>query len=273
MELETVILKKEEHIATVTLNRPDRLNAINQQLVLDLEAVLKAVAGDPDVRCMVLTGAGRGFCAGADLRGHGGLRGGDEGDRLFGGASLEGMRQELRRGVQAMTKGVMGLGIPTIAMVNGAAVGAGFDLALACDIRVGSEGARFRVAFTSIGIVPGTGGTWLLPRAVGTAKACELIFGAEFVDAREAERIGILNRVVSAEDLEAETMALATKIAKGPPIAIRLDKMLIYQGLTMDFDQALEVVAACAPLGLSSEDHAEGVRAFIEKREPLYKGR
>ena len=172
-----------------------------------------------------------------------------------------------------MVRGITDLPFPTIAMVNGAAVGAGFDLALACDMRVGSESARMRVAFTALGIVPGTGATWLLPRIVGLPKACELIFTADFIDGKLAKELGIFNHLAPPDQLESVTMALASKIAKGPPIAMKLDKMLIHKGYQMNIESALEMIAGCAPIGLTSEDHVEGVKAFIEKREPDFKGR
>ena len=201
------------------------------------------------------------FCAGAD----------------FGGKTTltetqpEAMRQSLRKS-QMVIKKLQGLAKPTIAMINGAAVGGGFDLALACDLRVGSDKARFRVAFTRIGLIPGTGGTWFMPRVVGLAKAAELLFTADFLEAEEAARIGILNKIVSSEELQQETMSLARRIASNPPITIRLDKMLLYKGLEVDLDTALEMIAASEPICLTSEDHKEGIAAFREKREPIFRG-
>jgi len=158
-------------------------------------------------------------------------------------------------------------------MINGAAVGGGFDLACACDLRVGSEKARFMVAFTRIGLFPGWGGTWLYPRIIGIAKSAEMLFTGDFLEAKDAERYGLLNRLVPAEELEGETMALARRIADGPPIAIRLSKLQLYKGLEMDLETAMKVAAACETITLTSEDHKEGVAAFREKRRPQYKGK
>ena len=158
-------------------------------------------------------------------------------------------------------------------MVNGAAVGAGCDLAMACDMRTGCESTRFMNAFVRIGLFPGWGGTWLYPRVMGVGRALEFLFTGDFMEAEEAGRLGVLNRLVASEDLEKETMALATRIAEGPPIAMRLAKMQVYKGLNMEFETALNVAAACETITLSSEDHREGVAAFREKRKADFKGR
>jgi 2-(1,2-epoxy-1,2-dihydrophenyl)acetyl-CoA isomerase len=162
---------------------------------------------------------------------------------------------------------------PTIAMVNGDAVGAGFDLALACDIRIGCPKSRFSVAYTKMAVIPDLGGTWFLPRIVGTGKALELIFSGDFCSAEEAYRIGILNKLVPAENLESETMALAEKLAKGPPIAYRLAKINVYKGLEMDLESALAFVSACIPITTASEDYKEAVMAFAHRRPPEFKGK
>ena len=158
-------------------------------------------------------------------------------------------------------------------MIHGAAVGGGFDLACACDLRTGSENTRFMVAFTRIGLFPGWGGTWLYPRIIGIPKAAEMLFTGDFLEAKDAERLGLLNKLVPAADLEKETMNLAGRIANGPPIAIRLAKMQLYKGLEMDLETAMKVAAACETITLTSEDHREGVKAFQAKRKTQYKGR
>jgi enoyl-CoA hydratase/carnithine racemase len=261
MAFETIILKKEGRIATITLNRPEKLNAINQLMTEEIRAALDEVSRDDGIRVLILTGAGRGFCSGVDF----GVMGagqylGDEMRRILRG------RQQIVLGLQRLEK-------PTIAMVNGVCVGAGFETACACDLRIASEKARFQVAYTRIGLVSGWGGTWLLPRLIGVAKAAELIFTGDFLEAREAERIGLLNRLVPAERLEEETMTLARRLADGPPIAIRLSKLQIYKGLEMDLEAALEMAAAAELIASNSEDHREGVAAFMEKRAPHYVGR
>ena len=267
MDYETIILKKEGHIATITLNRPERMNAVNPQMEREVVAALDDVANDDDVRVVVITGAGRAFCSGADVAS---VLGGGEESALAG--SAESMRRYLRGGFQKISLGLQKMEKPTIAMVNGAAVGAGCDFAFACDMRVGSENARFRNGFVRIGLIPGAGGTWLYTRLMGLGRGLEFLFSGDFLGAEEAERIGVLNKVVPAQDLERETMELAQKIAKGPPIAIRLSKMQAYRALEVDLGTALEMAAACQALALSTEDHREGVTAFIEKREAQFKG-
>jgi enoyl-CoA hydratase/carnithine racemase len=217
----------------------------------------------------VVTGAGRGFCAGADVAGMAG--GNEQGVGTASGA--EELRRWHSRVLGQITFGLQKLEKPTIAMVNGVAVGGGFDLALACDIRIGSENARFMNAFIKIGLFPGWGGTWLYPRVMGLGKAFELLLTGDFLEASEAERIGVLNRMVPAADLERETMTLAHKIAEGPPIAIRLMKLQMYKGLQMDMGTAIEMAAACESVTLTSADHKEGIAAFREKRKPIYKGK
>ena len=264
MDLQTIILKKEGHIGTITLNRPEKLNAANQQMIQELLFALDDVGKDEEVRVLVLTGAGRGFCSGIDLSTVGGLP--DETPETF--------RQSLRRGVQRVTLALQGLEIPTIASVNGAAVGLGFDWALACDIRIGSENARFMVAYTRLGAFPSTGGTYLMPRIMGLAKAYQYVFTGDFLEATEAERLGVLNELVPVKELEKETMKLAQKIAKGPPIALKLAKLQMYKGLEIsNLPLALEFVAAAEAIPHFSEDWKEGLRAFAEKREPHFVGR
>ncbi|MBL7120091.1 MAG: enoyl-CoA hydratase/isomerase family protein [Dehalococcoidia bacterium] len=270
MDFETIIFKKENHIATITMNRPEVLNALSERLIEGLAATMKEVEQDDDVRVMVLTGAGRGFCAGQDVRA---LPGG-------GGKPLmpwEEPPEELRRFTLPILLNLTGylrrMSKPTIAMVNGVAAGAGFGLALSCDMRIGSEKARFVLASNLVGLVPPLGLTWLLPRILGYSKAAEIVFTGRPVEADEAERMGILNKVVSAAELETETIALAEQIAKGPPIAIKLSKQLLYYELHKDLEPHLQMSAAFQTMCHCSQDHREGVAAWREKREPRFQGR
>ena len=273
MGYEALIYEKRDRIAKITLNRPERMNAFNAQLVMELVETIGNAAMDDEVRVLIITGAGRGFCAGADFR-YTQVRGGEVAPEE---AEERGTVFEEGRLLHPITDGVIlalqRMDKPTIAMVNGAAVGGGFDIALACDMRIGSENARFMVAFTRIGIVPGSGGAWMLPRVVGLPKACELIFTGNFVEAEEAYQIGLLNRLLPADRLEEETMALAQRIAQGPPIALRLDKMMIYKGLGTDLETALAFASACESITLHSQDHLEGVMAFAQKRQPVFRGK
>ncbi|MBA7467171.1 MAG: hypothetical protein GH156_01370 [Dehalococcoidia bacterium] len=265
MDFETVILKKEGHIATITMNRPEMMNALNIQMLQEMVAAIDEIARNDDVRVVVLTGAGRVFCSGADI---------SEGGKASGlsGTPVE-MHHNVRNSYQKVALGLQRLDKPTIAMVNGAAVGAGCDFAFACDMRVGSEKARFRNGFVRVGLIPGGGGTWLYTRLMGLGRGLEFLFTGDFLEAEEAERIGVLNKIVPAEDLERETMELAQKIANNPPLAVQMSKMMAYKALDSDLEAALEQAAACQALALSSEDHREGVNAFIEKREAQFKGR
>lgn len=269
MDYETIILQKKDNIATLTLNRPERLNAISPQMTEELVSALGDVDDDDEVRVLVITGAGRGFCSGADV---GGMAGGTQ----RGSGSLRGaeeIRQGLRRSAGRVIPRLQKMKNPTIAMVNGAAVGAGCDLAFACDLRTGSENTRFMNAFIRIGLFPGWGGTWLYPRVMGLGKALEYLYTGDFIEAKDAEKLGVLNRLVPADELEKETMALAQKIANGPPIAMKLTKLQVYEGLNMDLETALQMAAACETITLTSEDHREGVTAFREKRQAKYQGR
>jgi enoyl-CoA hydratase/carnithine racemase len=269
MDYETILVEKRGNVALLTLNRPERLNALSPQMTDELARALDEIDDDDGARALVITGAGRGFCSGADV---GGMSGGNQPGE--GSArSAEGLRQGLIRSAGRVQPRLQKLKKPTIAMVNGAAVGAGCDLAMACDLRIGSEKARFMNAFVRIGLFPGWGGTWLYPRVMGIGRALEFLYTGEFMESEEAGRLGVLNRLVTSDDLEKETMALAVKIADGPPIAMRLAKMQVYKGLDMEFETALGIAAACETITLSSEDHREGVAAFREKRKAEFKGR
>ena len=269
MDYQTIILRKEEGIAILTLNRPEKMNAINAQMTEELVSTLDDIDEDDQVRVLVITGTGRGFCSGADV---GGMTSGTQkGTATVRGA--EEIRQGLTRSAGRVIPRLQKMKKPTIAMVNGAAVGAGCDLAFACDLRTGSENTRFMNAFVRIGLFPGWGGTWLYPRVMGLGKALEYLFTGDFIEAAEAEKLGVLNRLVPADQLEKETIALANKIANGPPIAIRLTKLQVYKGLDMDLETALQMAAAAETITLTSQDHQEGVTAFREKRQPKYQGR
>lgn len=267
MNYETIIVEKKDHIATITLNRPDRLNAVNAQMSEEFLSALDDVDKDDEVRVLVITGAGRGFCAGADVRG---MAGGTEAT-----GTTTGRGTDMQRAI-AGTEMVMQLqkmGKPTIAMVNGVAAGGGAALALACDMRIGSENARFINAFVRIGLSSGWGGPWLYPRAMGLGKALEILLTGDALEAKEAERVGALIKLVPADELEKETMALARKLADGPPLAIRETKLQVYQGLGTDLETALKRADTGEHVTIASADHREGIAAFREKRKPVFKGK
>jgi len=265
MSFETIACEKKDRIATIMLNRPEKINAINPQMTVELGEAVALFDADDEVRVVILKAAGRGFCSGADV---GGMPGGREQARTARGA--EAIRRSFK-GVQKVILGLQRMEKPVIAQIHGPCVGAGWDLASACDIRYGSDDCRFMVAFVRIGLFPGWGGTWFMPRMLGVAKAAEYLFTGDFLGAEEAYRLGYLNKLVSLADLDEQTMALARKIAAGPPIAIRLSKMQLYKGLEMDLETAMQVAAACETITLTSEDHKEGVAAFREKRSAAYK--
>ncbi len=265
MDLKNITINKAEHIATITLNRPDRMNALNTTMLHELIAAVDDVSKDDDVRVLVLAAAGKVFCSGADVSDGGKTSG-------LSGTPNE-MRRNLQETYQSVALGLRRLNKPTIAMVNGAAVGAGCDFAFACDMRVGSEKAKFRNGFVKVGLIPGGGGTWLYTRVMGLSRGLEFLFTGDFMEAEEAQRIGVLNRLVPADELESATMELAQKIASNPPLAVQMSKMMAYRALDTDLEAALEMSAAYQALALSSEDHREGVNAFMEKREPRFKGK
>lgn len=264
MTYKCLLYTAQDRIATLTLNRPERLNALGDTLREDLYDALMKSAADPDVGVLVITGAGRGFCSGGDVKSM------SERDKAGNAAPPEERLMPIRdRIILAMRDCPK----PIIAAVNGAAAGAGMNLALACDLRIASTTAKFTQAFVKRGLAPDWGGTWFLPRVVGTAKACELIFTGDVIDADEALRLGIVNAVVAPEALMAETCKLAGKIAAGPPVALQLAKRAIHHNQDVDLRAGLEFETFAQGICRETEDSKEGVRAFLEKRAPVFRGR
>ncbi len=267
MAFETILLEKHARIAKVTLNRPERLNAVNPKMFLELRQALADVRDDQDVRVVVLTGAGRAFCASGDLQEE------VQGDALLGRQGTYDNWQFIRSNPQQVTLLIHQMPKPTIAMVNGLAIGDGFDWVLACDLRIGCENARFMNAFLRMGIVPTTGGTWLYPRAMGLNKAFELLYTGDWLEAEEAQRIGVLNRLVPSNRLEEETMALARRIAERAPIPNRLVKESVFRGLQQSLPEHLLEAGQLEALTLTTEDHKIALKAFLEKKPPEFMGR
>jgi len=259
--LETV----EDGVALLTLNRPDRLNALSREMLDAMLEALPRLAEDGNVGVVVLTGAGRGFCAGGDVKAMAEGREA-EGTTLEERAQALRSRMEVARWLHQMPK-------PTVAMVRGAAAGAGLSIALACDLRVVSDNARFGTAFARVGYSGDFGGSWFLTRLVGTAKARELYYTAELIDAAQALALGLVNRVVADATLESETMALARKIAKGPRVALRYMKRNMNAAETDSLEDHLDLEAWHHTRTGMTEDHREAARAFVDKREPTFKGR
>src|SRR5919108_284610 len=254
---------KHDGIATLVMNRPDRLNALNTKLVATLNDVIGRIATDESVRVVVLTGAGRAFCAGGDLA-------------LIGEGRATGQTQQLEAlltaGMQVVVK-MRTMPQPVIAAVNGAAAGAGMNLALAADIRIAAEEAMFGQNFAKVGLFPDFGGTYFLPQLAGLAKAAELFYTGDMIDAKTALRLGIVNQVVPAAQLEAEVKALAGKIAQGPPLAIRAVKKTLFASEAEKMGLALAREVDEQDRCYRSEDCAEGIQAFFEKRPPQFRGK
>jgi 2-(1,2-epoxy-1,2-dihydrophenyl)acetyl-CoA isomerase len=246
-------------VATITLDRPDALNALTVALKEELLAAFAAVAGDDALRAVVLTGAGRAFCAGQDLR-----------ERLEPDAAP--LADEIRLRYNPLIRAMRGLPKPIVGAINGIAAGAGASLAFACDIRIAAEDATFLLAFGRVGLIPDSGATWLLPRLVGGAKAAELALMSEPLSAADAERFGLVARVVPGDALLAEARALAARLAAGAPRALALTKAALDASWDASLDSQLEAEAVLQGIAGSTADHAEGIAAFVERRPPRFTG-
>jgi enoyl-CoA hydratase/carnithine racemase len=249
-------------VGTILLNRPHKKNAFTLEMIDQWAAVLVAARTDQDVRALVLTGAGDGFCSGVDLDAFNQR----ESSPLDAKRNLTGRIHRVAYALQDLDK-------PVIAAVNGVAVGAGMDMALMCDIRLAARSARFSEGYVRVGLVPGDGGCYFLPRLVGSARAIELLLTGDFVDASEAERIGIVNHVYDDDRLMEETMALARRLAGGPPVAIAMIKRALYQSANCDLRTALDLISSHMAVVQSTSDSQEAYRAFVEKRTPIFEGR
>ena len=264
MTYKCLLYDVKDGIATLTLNRPERLNALGDTLREDLQDAVTRACDDAEVRVMIVTGAGKGFCSGGDVKAMS--------ERKESGSGRP-LMEKVAPGRDRTVLALRDAPKPVIAAVNGAAAGAGFNLALCCDIRLASTAAKFSQAFVKRGLHPDWGGTYFLPRVVGTAKACELIFTGDVIDAPEALRLGIVSAVHAPEELMGAAQALARKIADGPPVAIRLAKRGIYHNLECDLRQALEYETFAQNICFDTDDAAEGIRAFVDKRAPKFRGR
>ena len=255
----------EDGVAVLTMNRPDRLNALSGEMLDTMLEALPRLADDPNVGCIILTGAGRGFCAGGDVKAMA------EG-REMSGDTLEERAQGLRSKMET-SRWLHEMPKPTIAMVRGAAAGAGLSLALASDLRIAGESAKFGTAFARVGYSGDFGGSYYLTQLVGTAKARELYYTAELVDARQALDLGLVNRVVADDRLEAETLLLAGKIARGPRVAYRYMKRNLNAAENGTLKDLLDLEAWHHTRTGQTDDHREATKAFVEKREPVFRGR
>ncbi|MDA4129641.1 MAG: enoyl-CoA hydratase/isomerase family protein [Thaumarchaeota archaeon] len=258
-ETETILVRKENGVAWLTINRPAVLNACDLSTLKLFGASLKQIETDESVHCVVITGKGRAFCAGADLQ-------------SLSQRGIISLAEDLKEGFNPICSKIFNMEKPFIAMVNGVAAGAGVGIALACDLRNMSESAKFVEAFAKMGLVPDSGATFTMPRLLGLSKAMELAFTGDGIDAKEALRLGAVNRVIAQENLEIETRELAEKLAKGPK-SLGLSKRAIHRALSMDFDSALEYESLMQQIAGETEDHKEGVKAFKEKRPPNFQGK
>ena len=264
MDYQTIVLDKSDGIATITLNRPQRRNAFNPQMLDEFVDAKEDVAADPGVKVIIITGAGSSFCSGNDF----------SGDTVYQVNMPETLR--MRQAIASQEKQMFDLRRipkPVIAMVNGPVIGAGLGFCLACDILIAAEDAIFSFGFTRLGLHPEVGITHMLPRLAGIAKACELVFLGKTIDAKEAERIGIVNLVVPRDKLLSTTKDMATNLAKGPSVAIGLAKLSLYKSWGEGFRAALENEAMANAICVTTEDFKEAVKAFREKRPPVFQGK
>jgi enoyl-CoA hydratase/carnithine racemase len=256
---ETLNIDVVEQVATITLNRPEVLNAVNPQMHTELEELFGKIGYDDNINAIVLTGAGRAFCAGGDVKG-------------MDQRAREGARRIPLRSAKRLIQNMLDVEQPLIAAVNGDAVGLGATIALFCDMIIAAENARFGDTHVRVGLVAGDGGAVIWPLLVGVAKAKELLFTGDLINAREAERIGLINRVVPQGKAYEEALALAKRLAVGPTRAIRWTKLATNKRLKDEVNLVLDASLAVETLSMATEDHKEAARAFVEKRAPRYTG-
>lgn len=262
------VVKLEKHgpIATLTLSRPEMLNALGQDGDgAEMVAACAEIESDPTIRVTVLTGEGRAFSAGGDVKAMKTQTG------AFGGSPND-IREGYRRNIHLIVKSLYNLETPVVAAVNGAAIGLGCDVACMADVRIASDKAKFGVTFLKLGLIPGDGGAWLLPRIIGNSRAAELLFTGDVIDAETALDWGLISRAVPPETLMEEAMGLAERMAGQPPQSLRLAKTLLRHGATSSYETIMELSAASQALMHKTDDHMEGVDAILEKRSPVFKG-
>jgi 2-(1,2-epoxy-1,2-dihydrophenyl)acetyl-CoA isomerase len=262
---EALQVETADRVCTITLNRPESLNSINDAMTGELTKVLRSLQRDDAVRAVILTGAGRAFCSGQDL--------GDLKKKYADPNHTPKLDEDLRKRYNPVILGLRDLEKPVIAAVNGVAAGAGCSLALACDLRVASDKASFVEVFVNVGLVPDSGSTFFLPRLVGLCKAMELCFTGDKVPAAEALNLGLVNKVVPAEELMPAAREMAQRLAKMPTRAIGLTKRLLLRSFAADLDAALEAEAFAQQTAALTADHREGVQAFFDKRPPQFQGK
>jgi len=262
-----LLFEKSGPVVTLTINRPESRNPLGEEGDGELFAEAAAkINADRDVRCAILTGAGQSFSAGGNVKA---MR---ERSGAFAGAGVH-IRERYRHGIHKIVRSIWGIEVPLVAAVNGHAIGLGNDVACLADIRVAADNAVFGATFLKIGLVPGDGGSWILPRVIGYQRAAELVFTADTIDAATALNWGLVSKVVPATTLMDEARSLASRICRQPPDVLRMTKKLMREGQNVSFDTIMEMSAAYQALAHLTEDHKEAVSAFFEKRAPDYKGR
>jgi enoyl-CoA hydratase/carnithine racemase len=261
-----VLYEVDAGIVTLTLNRPDLRNPISDMPMVEaLLAALERLENDPAARVAILTGAGKGFSSGGNIQEM------KAGGSLNAGSPVK-TRAGYKRGIQRLPLAFAALEVPVIAAVNGAAIGAGCDLACMCDLRIAGESARFAESFVKLGLIAGDGGSWLLPRVIGWSKAAEMALTGDMIDAQEALACGLVSRVVPDAELMDAARALARRVAANPSHAVRMTKRLLWEGRRSDLASLLEMAAAMQATAHTTSDHAEAVDAFLEKRAPRFSG-
>ncbi len=267
-EYDLILYDVADGVATITLNNPERMNAFSNKMIEEWTDAIDRSRLDDAVRVVIVTGAGRGFCSGMDVAAEAGGRG-----VLRTETGPAAARNSLRFSVHRVARALQILDKPYIAAVNGPAAGAGMDMASMADMRFCSETARFTMAYVKMGIIPGDGGAYYLPRIVGLSTALELIWTGDLFGAEEALRIGYVTKVFPTETLMDETRAFARRLAEGPAVAIQLAKRLAYRSLDATLEQALDLAQSAMVIAQSTDDAKEGPRAFMEKRKPNFMGR
>lgn len=256
-----ILFEVKNRIATLTLNRPETRNAFSDEMLQGWAAGIREAQARDDVSVVVLTGTGKAFCSGGDIS----TMGRDQTPNQF--------KEYLLTKVHPVARAVAALDKPYLCAVNGAATGAGMDMALYADIRFAAASARFAESYVKVGLAPGDGGAFLLPRLTGLTKALELLWTGDLFSAEEAERLGIVSKVLPDDQLMAHTYSFAERLANGPALAIRMTKKAVYDGLRSDLFQALESISSAMGVLSFSHDHKEAVQAFMEKRPPKFEGR
>jgi len=265
---DNLLFEKNGHVVTLTMNRPDDRNPLG--MVGDGDNFAEAaerVNNDNDVRCVILTGAGKAFSAGGNLKA---MR---DREGTFGAPPLEMRDEAYRKNIHRIVRSLWNIEVPTIGAINGPAIGLGNDVGCTCDIRIAADSAKFGATFLKVGLIPGDGGSWLLPRVIGWSNAARLFFTGDVVDAETARSWGLVSDVVPAPDLMREANALAARIVQQPPHALRMTKRLMRDGMSASFDTIMEMSASMQVIVQNTEDHLEAVNAFFDKRTPEFKGR